>query len=415
MSKSHKKLISTQLRNITIRLYNSEIMKERRPQSDKNLLPYESTDRQQRIAELIQKRVWGSISPIRARITDQFEKPVSGYLLNAQEYLRLGGSAVIMADLIQNHLPSIIQANSEADLIQTLAATASHTALAYLLNTYPNIYASLLENYRLHPSSKLGLEANPITPDEMENDMRFCINGMNKNFEGMQLNLVNPESVVDNVYEFMDKLYGFHTKGTTRPKTPSRSSRLPYGSSGYFDKLSGEIVIVNPNNPHLLTHESFHSQGLWRESETEMATIVSLLTSEHPGLRYFGYSRWLTRLTQLMTQNENKGKIPNMDDSYYKELSERLKLMGLNDECIEFENQLRLEEEHLASIDHSGSLEKRVRKLEVRMAKAADRALGGRLYKNHLRKYTSAIAKSSYWYNLLPIALLHDYRVKYLS
>lgn len=384
------------------------------PESE-NLLPYEITDRQLRLAELAQKHIWGRINPVRAEITDRLKSPISGYVIEATKDIKLGGTAVIMADLIGNHLPHFTHINSEAELIDAMTTIASHTALVYLLNNYPLIYNSFLENYRLHPSSKLGLEAKPITPDGMRDDMQFCIDRMNENFEGIEDQEIDAGVVIDNVYKFMDGLYGFHTPATRKAKSPTRLAKLPYASSGYFDTISGEIIAVNPDNPHLVTHEAFHSQGLRRESETEMATIVSLITSEYPKLRYFGYSRWLNRLTQLMAIDENKENIPDFNDDYYQELSERLRSMGLRNECIEFEDDLRKEEAHLASIDYSGSLAKKLRGLDVRMTKAVDRALGGRIYKNHSRKYAAIGRTTNYWYNLLPISLLHDYRGKYLT
>lgn len=380
-----------------------------------NLLPYKITDHEQKIAELIQKRIWGQVNPVRARITDGIKEPISGHIQMMAESLRLGGTAVILADMLNNHLPAMLHVNSEAELMNALTTLASHTALAYLINNYPFIYNYLLENYRLHPSSKLGLEAKPITPDGIQDDMRFCIDRMNENFEGIEDQEIDAEVVIDNVYKFMDGLYGLHTPATRKAKSPTRLAKLPYGSSGYFDTISGEIIAVNPDNPLLVTHEALHSQGLRRESETEMATIVSLITSEYPKLRYFGYSRWLNRLTQLMAIDENKENIPDLNGDYYQELSERLRSMGLKDGCIEFENDLRKEEEHLASIDRSSNLGKKLRKFEMQMMNAADRAMGGRISRNHLRKYAAIGRTTNYWYNLLPISLLHDYRSKYLT
>lgn len=269
------------------------------------------------------------------------------------------------------------------------------------------------ENFRLHPSRELGLEAFALTDKELEADAEHCISAMNSRVGGFRMGEVDAQTTINAVHDFMKRLYGFDTPATRRPKVtrnPALMSRTVYGETY---PLTGEIVVVNPEDQANIAHEIAHTQGVKKESETELAAIVALLESTDLRLQYCGYSQWLNRLIELQSPKWlGKSRFTNMEE-YQHSLCACLGDKGLNSECLDRMRKNWKQYESLAQQDTSGRLLKTASRGVNREIRSLDKFTHGHLGR-HLEnrgRVTQRSIKTRYAEK--PVQLLHSYRVKY--
>lgn len=150
----------------------------------------------------------------------------------------------------------------------------------------------LVEKLSLYPSKKIGLEPNPLSKDDLEKDINFCIKQINLCSEELE-STIEPVQVVKLVKDFIDQHYGF-----SRPVRRVKKSFLPLpDGTAMVYPFTNEIVVSSLDDKYYpYAHEAAHTQGVRNEAEAILTAIVSLISSGNKRLAFDGYLFWLFSL-----------------------------------------------------------------------------------------------------------------------
>jgi hypothetical protein len=182
-------------------------------------------------------------------------------------------------------------------------------------------------------------------------------------------------------------------------------------------KDTGEIVVVNPHDHSVVTHELVHTQGVSKESEAELTGVLAHVNADDRRLQYYGYNRWLELLVGVRSKTKIMEEVciicPEAREEYITYLLSR----GLNEASV---NNIRSRWSGYDAILNTVPVQQHngvgmYRKADIIFTKAIDKILGGFLSRKNSRSKTERQASVHDRYSIKPVELLHDYKYKHIA
>jgi hypothetical protein len=308
---------------------------------------------------------------------------------------------------IQEHLK-----DAELSLLEKIMVTAPSVFAMATAGTFikRDIINDRYSRSLLHPSRKLSLEPLALSNIDIESDIDFCLKHLYHLGEFRSTHLDNPdhEQLASGIWSWMDKVYGFHTEGTKRPKLSRNSQSLSRRHIRAFTTSYGEVVATDLGDLHTITHELFHTQGVRVEEEAEFCAIAFLTSSENNSLKFAGFAEWLKILIRQKTETyDHERKLSSKNTSARDYLADRCPDHQLLDKLFPAESDVLSGKNDADEY----SVESFVLKIDERLVCIADKLFSG--YGTKTRRKNINRFREDYISG--PLTLMHAYRNKYLS
>lgn len=145
----------------------------------------------------------------------------------------------------------------------------------------------------------------------------------------------DPTAVFECVHTYISKLSDRDVPSSAHSAKQSLYPRgmCSAGNGGIHSNLTGEVVVLDPNNVVTVAHEFAHAHGIRDELQTECTALLALISSHDPTLRIHGYLGWLEHILNARLIIPANSESLQLDDIFNAQNTELLEL-GLNDRII---------------------------------------------------------------------------------